>query len=136
MRQCSSHTMCHVSCVICHLSRVTCHLSPARVLLDLRMIYGHLFSAILHRIAVQSRTRLFTPSMIFSRPGAILDAQLLSVRLFTAQFIQYSLYSTFNQIFRVGFEAPPRGEAMMLAQNGCQEGQESQEGQEGQAEVR
>ena len=39
------------------------------VLLVLRMIHGHLFPAILHRIAGQSRTRLFTPSMIFSRPG-------------------------------------------------------------------
>ena len=35
-----------------------------------------------------------------------------------------------------GFQAPPPQEAMMLGQNGCQEGQESQEGQEDQAEVR
>ena len=27
LRQCSSHTMCHVSCVMCHLSLVTCHVS-------------------------------------------------------------------------------------------------------------
>ena len=27
MRECSSHTMCHVSCVMCHVSQVMCHVS-------------------------------------------------------------------------------------------------------------
>ena len=27
MRECSSHYMCHVSCVMCHVSRVTFHVS-------------------------------------------------------------------------------------------------------------
>ena len=27
LRECSSHTMCHVSRVTCHVSRVTCHVS-------------------------------------------------------------------------------------------------------------
>ena len=27
LRECSSHTMCYVSCVICHVSRVMCHVS-------------------------------------------------------------------------------------------------------------
>ena len=42
------------------------------VLVVLRMIHGHLFPAILQRIAGQSRqsrTRLSPPSIIFSRPG-------------------------------------------------------------------
>ena len=28
LRECSSHTMCHVSAFMCHLSCVTCHVSP------------------------------------------------------------------------------------------------------------
>jgi hypothetical protein len=39
------------------------------VLVVLRMIHGHLFPAILQRMVGQSRTRLFPPSMVFSRPG-------------------------------------------------------------------
>ena len=28
LREFSSHSMCHVSCVMCHMSHVPCHLSP------------------------------------------------------------------------------------------------------------
>ena len=30
LRRCSSHTMCHISCVTCHMSPVTCHLSHVK----------------------------------------------------------------------------------------------------------
>ena len=28
LRECSSDTMCHVSCVMCHVSLIMCHMSP------------------------------------------------------------------------------------------------------------
>ena len=31
MRECSSYTMCHVSCVTCHVSPVTCHMSTKKI---------------------------------------------------------------------------------------------------------
>ena len=30
LKECSSHTMCHVSHVMCHMSRVTCHMSHVK----------------------------------------------------------------------------------------------------------
>ena len=37
LRECSSHTKCHVSCVTCHLSLVTCHLSHVNILPNSRL---------------------------------------------------------------------------------------------------
>ena len=76
--------------VECHLPHVT----NSRMLLDLRTIHGHPFSAILHRIAGQG----FSPNQWYladpGKPGAILEAQSLSVGYLPHK---YSPYSTFNQ---------------------------------------
>ena len=42
LRECSSHIMCHMSCVTCHVSRVKCHVSPVTCHLS-HVIFLHLF---------------------------------------------------------------------------------------------
>ena len=39
LRECSSHTMCHVSHVMCHVSTVTCHLSHVKKRIHIYFFY-------------------------------------------------------------------------------------------------
>ena len=93
LRECSSHTMCHVSCVMCHVSPVMCHMSP--VTCHLSPLTCNLFFLPLKKLQSGGASPLSTVYCILSTVYCLLSiVYCLLSTVYCLLFTVYCLLST------------------------------------------